>query len=416
MSRIVIEGGERLRGELTIQGSKNATLPMLAAALLVRGEVVLSNCPDITDVRETVCLLRHLGCQVEQKQDEIRVDSTQLRSDEVKDRVTVNSRISTMLLGALTGRQKHAVVCYPGGCTIGRRPIDYHLAAFRKMGIVVLETPEWIQCEAGTLSNTVIKFPSVSVGATESVILASVLSEATIRIQNAAREPEICYLCDFLRKCGACIHGDGSPNITIVGVKTLHPCRYEIPSDRIVCGTYLLAGAVTGGNVYLHCTNAFEVQALRTLLTDCGCKINGSSDGIRLEAPSRLSAIPYTQTEAYPGFPTDMQSQLSAVLCLANGTSMVRETIFEQRFQVVPELRKMGASIEISKDVLIIEGRARLTGASLSAKELRGSAALVLAGLAAKGVTELNTDRFLNRGYRGIVSDLRQLGAKIRME
>lgn len=414
MSRIIIEGGRPICGELAIQGSKNAVLPILAACVLVSGESVLYGCPDITDVQETLHLMHLLGCKIEQKADIIRVDAEEIRSDEVTDQAAANSRTSMMLLGALIGRKKHAVVSYPGGCCIGGRPIDLHLSALRRMGVIITETPETICCEAGKLLSTSIHFPTVSVGATESVILAAVLSEGTVCIQNAACEPEVCSMCEFLRKCGAKIFGDGSRNITIKGVKRLSPCAYKIPADRIVCGTYLFAAAATGGNLVLHGVRQQEIQAVLEVLNESGCRLQCEEKRIQICAPGHLQAVPYTKTEAFPGFPTDMQSQLCAIMCTANGISMVRETIFEGRFQVIPELRKMGASIETTDDVLLIEGKARLSGQNVEAKELRGSAALVIAGLAAEGITQIDTDRYLRRGYKDIVGDLKQLGAAIR--
>lgn len=414
MSRISVEGGKQLRGELVIQGSKNATLPILAATILVSGESVLTNCPDITDVQETLYLIEKLGCKVEKERDVVRIDATELGSDEVTDTATAHSRTSIMLLAALVGRKKHAVAAYPGGCTIGCRPIDLHLSALRQMGVMVLETPELIQCDVRQLSGTLIRFPVISVGATESVILASVLSEGTVRIQNAACEPEICHMCEFLRGCGACIYGDGSRSITIRGVEKLNPCEYRIPADRIVCGTYLFAVAATRGELILHKVLPYEVGAVLEVLKECGCRIECGKEWICLQAPPRVRAIPYTQTEAFPGFPTDMQSQLCALLCCADGPSMIRETIFEGRFQIVSELRKMGAYIEVSDDVILIEGVNKLSGSSVEAKELRGSAALLIAGLTADGVTIVDTDRYLKRGYQDIVSDLKQLGATVQ--
>lgn len=411
MSRIMIEGGRPLCGELTIQGSKNAALPILAATVLVEGESVLIGCPEITDVQETIHLMQQLGCRTEKQENVIRIDASEICSYEVTDKAACNSRTSMMLLGALIGRKRRAMVCYPGGCTIGCRPIDLHLAALRQMGVMISEASECIYCEVNEIQSTVISFPIVSVGATESVILASVLSEGTVRIKNAACEPEICHMCDFLRSCGACIYGDGTRNIIIKGVKTLIPCKYTIPSDRIACGTYLLAAAVTAGDVVLHNAKQEELQAVISVLSECGCEIQCYDGSIRLIAPQHVAAIPYIQTETYPGFPTDLQSLLTAVLCTANGISMVRETIFEGRFQVIPELRKMGASVEISGDVLMIEGKSRLSGKDVTAMELRGSAALIIAGLAADGVTSVDTDRYLKRGYQDIVKDFQQLGA-----
>ncbi len=414
MSRIMIEGGRQICGELTIQGSKNATLPVLAATILVAGESVLFGCPDITDVQETLYLMQQLGCRVQKDANAIRIDASTLCSEEVTDKAAANSRTAMMLLGALIGRRKKATVCYPGGCSIGCRPIDLHLAALRHMGVMILETAECIQCETQKIQSTVIRFPTVSVGATESVILAATVSEGTVRIQNAACEPEICHMCDFLRKCGARIYGDGSRSITVKGVKQLYPCEYRIPADRIVCGTYLFAAAATAGDVTLFGPDQNELQAVISVLENVGCRIQCEGGRIRLKAPKRLNAIPYTQTEAFPGFPTDMQSQLCAILCIADGVCMVRETIFEGRFLVVPELRKMGAAIEVTEDVLLIDGKERLQGCQVMAKELRGSAALVIAGLAAEGITVLDTDRYLKRGYEDIVADLQQLGGLIQ--
>lgn len=414
MSRIMIEGGRQICGELTIQGSKNATLPILAATILVAGESVLFGCPDITDVQETVYLMQQLGCKIQNDAGVIRIDASMICSEEVTDKTAANSRTAMMLLGALIGRRKKATVCYPGGCSIGCRPIDLHLSALRHMGVMILETAECIQCETQNIQSTVIRFPMVSVGATESVILAATLSEGTVRIQNAACEPEICHMCDFLRKCGARIYGDGSRNITVKGVKQLYPCEYRIPADRIVCGTYLFAAAATAGDVTLLGPDQNELRAVISVLENGGCTIQCEDGRIRLKAPKRLNAIPYTQTEAFPGFPTDMQSQLCAILCIADGVCMVRETIFEGRFLVVPELRKMGAAIEVTDDVLLIDGKECLHGCRVMAKELRGSAALVIAGLAAEGITVLDTDRYLKRGYEDIVADLQQLGGLIQ--
>lgn len=415
MSRIRVEGKKPIRGELAIQGSKNAALPILAATILVSGESVLVDCPDITDVQETIYLLKKLGCKVEKERDALRINAMQIDSDEVTDKTAANSRISVMLLAALIGRKKRAVAAYPGGCTIGCRPIDLHLQALRQMGVMILETPELIQCEASHLSGTVIRFPMISVGATESVILASVLSEGTVRIQNAACEPEVCHMCEFLRRCGACIYGDGSRDITVKGVKKLVPCEFRIPADRIVCGTYLFAAAATGGEVILRKAVPDEMKPVLTILAACGCQIQCGNGLIFLKAAPRVKAVPYTQTDAFPGFPTDMQSQLTALLCIADGVGMVRETIFEGRFQVVPELRKMGACIEVSDDVLLIEGVRKLHGNPVEAKELRGSAALLIAGMAAEGVTTLDNDKYLKRGYQDIVGDLARLGAVIEV-
>lgn len=414
MSRIVIEGGRPLCGGHKVQGSKNAVLPILAASVLVSGESVLLGCPDITDVHETIQLMERIGCRINGGCRELRIDASDLVSVEVTDKAAANSRASVMLMGALIGRKKKAVVSYPGGCTIGCRPINMHLSALRQMGVLIQETSDRIICETKSIISAVIVFPTVSVGATESVILAAVLSEGIVRIRNAACEPEIKYMCDYLRRCGAQIYGDGTREITVKGVSKLYPCEYGIPFDRIVCGTYLFAAAATGGRIVLHNANCGEMQAVLETLRESGCRIRCYDDAISLEAPVRLCAVPYTQTEAYPGFPTDMQSQLSALLCTASGTSMVRETIFEGRFHVIPELRKMGAAIEVSDDVLLIEGKKKLFGKTVAAKELRGSAALVIAGLAAEGVTYIDNDRYLKRGYQDIVSDLQQLGAAIQ--
>ena len=415
MSRIRVEGGKKLCGELVIQGSKNAALPILAATILVSGESVLMDCPDITDVQETLCLLEQLGCTVRRDRDVLRIDASVISSDEVTDKIAANSRISVMLLAALVGRKKRALAAYPGGCTIGCRPIDLHLNALRQMGVMILETPELIQCEVINLTDTLIRFPMISVGATESVILAAVLSEGTVRIQNAACEPEVCHMCEFLRHCGACIYGDGSRNITIKGVKKLVPSEYRIPPDRIVCGTYLFAVAGTGGSIVLRKIVADEMKPVLDVLNKCGCCMQYGNDYILLESAARLKSVPYTQTDAFPGFPTDMQSQLCALMCIADGPSMIRETIFEGRFHVVPELRKMGASIEVSDDVLLIEGTGKLSGRQVQAKELRGSAALIIAGLAAQGTTVIDTDRYLKRGYQSIIQDLQQIGAALQL-
>lgn len=416
MNRIKVTGGIPLHGEVELQGSKNATLPVLAATVLVPGQTVLYHCPNISDVMDTISILENLGCVVNRNGDSIWIDSSWIHSSEVVEDIAANMRSSMMLLGALLGRMGKASVRYPGGCVIGKRPVDLHLKALRSMGAVINEDSQLLSCQAEHLHGAVISFPTVSVGATENVILASVLADGITVIKNAACEPEICTLCQYLNLCGAKIKGAGSKTLHITGVKELYPCTFRIPADRIVAGTYLIAAAVSRGKISVNGLFPEEIASVLQTLRDCGCHIETGEKTIRLRAPERLRSIPYLETDSYPGFPTDLQSQMTALLCVADGTGMIRETIFEKRFWVVPELKRMGARIEISGDMLLIEGVKKLSGCSVVAEELRGSAALLIAGLAAEGITILEQTRFLKRGYQDLPGTFKMLGADIMTE
>ncbi len=413
MSYIKINGGRRLYGELTIQGSKNASLPILAGVLLCRGTTILHNCPKISDVKDTLLILRHLGCIIKEEKDALLIDSSQLLTHEVQDEEAGEMRSSVMFLGALIGRCRKAVVCHPGGCTIGNRPIDMHMAALQQLGVEIEEQNNMFYCNAERLTGANITFQKISVGATENSVLASVLAEGTTVLKNAATEPEIVALCKFLRKCGAKISGEGTRILQITGVEKLSPCEFTIPTDRIVAGTYLMAAAAVGGCIRLNSVNPDEMYEVLEVLKNSGCRIETEPKTILMKAPTRLKPVLYLETAAYPGFPTDMQSQLAVAMTVAEGISVIRETIFERRFRIISELTRMGASIEVSDDMMIIEGRSGLLGTTVTANELRGAAALLIAGMLAEGTTIVNQTQYLFRGYQDMIGDMNCLGADL---
>ena len=412
MGAIEIYGGNCLNGEVKIQGSKNAVLPILAAALLINGTCVIENTPIISDVHHMLRLLESLCCVIERKNHTLIINSQNLsRCDMPSDSVGV-MRSSIMLLGALLARVGSVGMQYPGGCVIGERPIDLHLEALRKMGVVIEEREDGFIADTKGLVGAVHKLPRVSVGATENIILAAVLAKGDTIIDNAAREPEICALCDFLSKAGAEIEGAGTDRILIHGVEKLHEVSYRVPADRIVAGTYICACLCSGGEIFLHEAPFSQMEAVINAASHMGADIVRSNEGIKITCLNRRKALPELCTEIYPGFPTDLQSAFLTAMTLAEGKSTIKEEIFEDRFHVVPQLRKMGAKISCDGHIAIIEGCEKLNGAVLNADELRGGAALVLAGSAANGKTIVNNRHFIERGYEDICGDLRALGVR----
>lgn len=410
MDAIQIYGGNPLKGEVKIQGSKNAVLPVLAAALLINGTCKIENCPIISDVHHMLRLLESLCCDVSRNGHTLIIHSENLSEcDMPSDSVGV-MRSSIMLLGALLSRVGSVSMQYPGGCVIGQRPIDLHLKALRKMGVVIDEREDGFVAQTNGLTGAYHSLPFVSVGATENIILAAVLAKGDTVIDNAAREPEISALCEFLNKAGAKIEGAGSRRILIHGVEKLHEVSYRVPADRIVAGTYLSACLCSGGEVFLNEAPCMQMEAVIDAAAHMGAEIVRSEDGIRVKCLERRKALALLCTESYPGFPTDLQSAFLTATTLADGTSVIKEEIFENRFRIIPELQKMGARITCDGHTAVIEGCDRLKGANLYANELRGGAALVLAGSAADGKTIVFNRHFIERGYEDICSDLRALG------
>lgn len=414
MDSIHICGGYPLHGSVRIQGSKNAVLPVLAATLLVEGKVTLCNCPRIADVLCMVELLRSVGCHVEQEGGRITVDAGIVAGSSLPQQYVTQMRSSAVMMGAILGRKGRVSISYPGGCVIGKRPIDIHLQAFSRLGVLFEEAGNSLTAWAEKLWGNEITLAFPSVGATENSILAAVLAEGETVIHNAAREPEIGALCEFLVCAGAQIHREeAGRRIRIQGVRRLHSCRYCIPCDRIVAGTYLFGCMAAGGEISLTEADAGQLEAVLSVIRQMGGVLDCGKREIRLRAPERPLPVPYLKTEVYPGYPTDLQSQLLAALALADGESVVEETIFENRFRAVAGLRQMGACMGIDVSCVRIRGVKELHGARVAAEELRGGAALCMAALAAKGDTYITGRHFIDRGYETLEQDIRSLGGRI---
>lgn len=414
MDSIRIRGGVALQGNVRIQGSKNAALPILAATLLTGDSSLLKNCPRIADVYAMASLLKDLGCSVNWQGNGIEVDSSRVRREEMQSEAVRGMRSSLCLLGALLGRCSEVVMEYPGGCCIGARPIDLHLYALSRMGVEFLETDGKLHATADRFHGAEIVLPKPSVGATENVILAAVCAEGDTVLEGAAREPEIEALCDYLGACGAWIEGAGSGRIVIRGGRKLYGTEFSIPADRIVAGTYLLACMGTGGNIFLENASGSELEAVLQVAEQMGGHICSTNQGIYVQGPIRPKAVSHIETAPYPGFPTDLQSMALAVETVGEGETVIEETIFENRFRVVEELRQMGACIEqMDERSVLVKGVPSLTGTEVTAKELRGGAALVIAALMARGKTTVSGCSYIYRGYENICRDFRELGARI---
>ncbi|MDO4618238.1 MAG: UDP-N-acetylglucosamine 1-carboxyvinyltransferase [Clostridia bacterium] len=413
MSSLIIEGGRRLEGEFPVQGAKNAVLPVLAGTILASGKSVVFNCPDLSDVKNTVEVLENLGCRVKCSSGTIEVDPSDIKSFTIPDNLMRKMRSSIIFLGAIIARHKKASVSMPGGCEIGLRPIDLHLKALRSLGIKITESHGYINCSADKIVGAKIHLDFPSVGATENIMLASCMAEGETIIENAAREPEIVDLQNFLNRMGAKIEGAGEGIIKIEGVKKLYGVEHTIMPDRIVAGTYLLSAAMTSGQVVLTSASPSHMGAILNTLTDMGAKIYNEKSRIAIKMSKRPNAIPLVKTMPYPGFPTDIQSPFMALSAIADGTSMFVENIFENRYQHVDELLRMGADIRLDGRCAVVVGVKKLTGAKVVAKELRGGAALVLAALSAEGETIIEDIKYIDRGYEHIEKHLSLLGADI---
>ena len=414
MDAIHISGGHRLEGEIPIHGAKNSALPLLAATLLAADVSELTNCPRLSDVTASLAILRHLGCVVTQEGNRVTVDATHLRCGQVPDELMRAMRSSIVFLGAIVARCGEAVLTYPGGCELGPRPIDLHLSALRRLGVTVEEEHGRIRCCATRLRGAEITLPFPSVGATENILLAACTAEGTTVLRHAAREPEIGDLCGFLNACGARISGGDSGTIVVEGVPRLHGARHRVMADRIEAATSLAAAAVTGGDVTLRDCPALPVSPIFPHLEQAGCRLTVGKDTLHITAPARLNGLGTIRTLPYPGFPTDAAAPLLAAACLAQGTTVCVETIFENRYRYVDELTRMGARIRVDGRVAVVEGVETLHSADVACTDLRGGAALLVAALAAAGETRIVELHHLDRGYEDPVSGLRQIGAVIR--
>lgn len=413
MTSYKISGGKRLEGKLRVEGSKNAVLPILAATVLNEGESIIENVPVLRDVETMIEILRDLGCRVEFRDNRVWVNASNLSSNQIPEHLVKKMRSSIILLGALLGRTGGVISSYPGGCAIGVRPIDLHLKGLKALGAKI-ELQGRIVCRGKKLRGTVIQLDYPSVGATENIMLAAVRAKGTTIIRNAAKEPEIVDLQDFLNSMGAKISGAGSHVIRIEGVERFHHTRYRVIPDRIAAGTYMAAAAITGGKLVLEDVVVEHLHPVIDKFRESGCTVEEGTDTLKLYAPERLNAVDSVKTLPYPGFPTDMQPQLMAVMSIAKGTSIFVENIFENRYRHVDELVKMGADIKVDGRIAVVRGVPKLTGAPVIASDLRGGAALVIAGLAAEGVTVVDGVEHIDRGYEDLGERLRTLGADIQ--
>lgn len=413
MSKLVIDGGRRLEGEIIIQGAKNSVLPILAATVLNSGKNIVHNCPKLRDVDMTVKVLEGLGCSVEFDGNTVIVDSSCLSDCRIDESLMRQMRSSIIFLGAIIARMGEAVVSMPGGCEIGARPIDLHLKALRRLGVHITEKHGYLHCKADSMNGARIHLDFPSVGATENIMLAAALANGTTIITNAAREPEIVDLQEFLNRMGAKISGAGGSVIRIDGVKELYPVEHRIIPDRIAAATYLAAGAATAGCITVKNVCSSHMSAMLHILTEMGNRIIDESDRITIIAPKRLNCVSNVRTMPYPGFPTDIQSPFMTLACIANGTSVITETIFENRFRNAEELRRMGANINTDGRTAVIIGVDRLNGANVVAGELRGGASLIVAGLCANGTTTVDKCEFIDRGYEEVEKKLTDCGAVI---
>lgn len=414
MDSIHIQGGVALQGKVRIQGSKNAALPVLAATLLTNETSYIRNCPRIADVYKMVSLLKSLGCSVKWEAGGICIQAGSVICGEMPVEAITGMRSSLCLLGALLGRCGEVIMEHPGGCVIGERPIDLHVAALEQMGVRFREDNGRMIARTNGLHGAEITLPFASVGATENIILAAVMAEGDTIIHGAAREPEIAALCHYLECCGARLEGIGSSEIKIHGGRPLYGADYRVPADRIVAGTYLFGCVGTGGNVLLEQAPYHDMKAVIHVAEQMGAQCTIAREGLYVQAPECPENLAFLKTAVYPGFPTDLQSMALVVQTVSPGICMIEETIFENRFRVALPLKKMGADIEmIGNDKVMIKGVEHLMGAEVEAKELRGGAALVLAGMMAEGETIITGCQYIYRGYENICRDLRELGARI---
>ncbi|MBR5826320.1 MAG: UDP-N-acetylglucosamine 1-carboxyvinyltransferase [Clostridia bacterium] len=414
MQSIIIEGGRQLCGEIDVQGSKNSALPILAATVLIDGISVIRNCPLLSDVDAAVSILRYLGCRVVRSNHTVTVDSRGVSGYRIPEFLMREMRSSIVFLGSVLGRTGKAMLTSPGGCEIGLRPIDLHLTSLRKLGAEIEEVSGEIVCSMPRRNtDRVISLSFPSVGATENIILASALSSGRTVIHNGAREPEISDLARFLCSAGCNIEVGNDGDIIIDGASSLHGCEHSVIPDRIVALTYLCAGAAAGGELTLNNVDVRHFSSVLPILEGSGCTVKGDSKRVTLEMKKRPRAMRDIRTMPYPGFPTDAQAPFMAVASVARGTSVIVENIFESRFKHVSELARFGAKIKIEGKIAIIDGVSSLHGAKAVCPDLRGGAALVIAGLAAHGRTVITGLGHIDRGYEKIEENLRLTGADI---
>lgn len=413
MKKIVICGGKILNGQVSVHGAKNSLLPILAAVILAKDECVINNCPPLTDVLLMLELLRDIGCKVDYSKNKVHIKTKNISNFVMNDGLMHRLRSSIFILGPLLARLKRAELGYPGGCDIGIRPIDLHLLGLRKLGATVLENDGHITCTADKLTGAEVYLDYPSVGATENIMMAASLADGATVIVNAAKEPEIVDLQNFINKMGGRISGAGSDRIVIHGVKELNGCEYTPISDRIVAGTYMISVASCGGEAYIKNAQKEHLQYLVEKLRDGGCSIETDAEGIFIRSNERFRSSHMIETMPYPGFPTDLQSPMMALQSVAKGTCLLIENVFENRFRLAGELKKMGADITVKDRMAVIRGVDKLSGTTVYTHDLRGGAALIIAGLCARGITVIKDSGLIDRGYFDFEKQLKSLGGEI---
>lgn len=415
MSKLVITGGRSLEGKIRIPGAKNTVLPILAATIISGKKSIIKDCPKIKDVYLTLEILEDLGCTVLWEGDNLLIDSKDISNTKIKEELMDKMRSSIILTGAILARTGEAKTTYPGGCELGLRPIDLHIKAFRQMGIEICEKHGYLNFDGRKLKPSEIHLDFPSVGATENIMLAASKIKGRTKIVNAAKEPEIEDLQNFLIKMGVEVYGAGTSVIEINGTDTFYDVTHTVIPDRIVASTYMMAGAITRGDILLTNVKYNHISSVASVLLSTGADIRKDGDNaIRLKSNGKLKSVNLVRTTPYPGFPTDAQSILMSLLSVCAGTSMIVENIFDGRFKHVEELKKMGADITVDGRCAVIKGVPTLYGARVNSPDLRSGAGLVIAGLFAEGVTEISNIHYIERGYEDISGDLIKLGADIR--
>ena len=412
MDKLIINGGRKLTGDVSVSGSKNAALPIFVATILAPGKFEISNVPFLRDINTTIKVLESLGARIEGNGNVVKIDTTDLNNVEATYELVKTMRASVLVLGPLLARHGRARVSLPGGCAIGARPIDQHLKGLKALGADIRLEHGYVEATAKKLKGARINFDMPTVGGTEHLMMTAALAKGVTLLENAAREPEIVDLANMLNRMGARIEGAGTDTIRIDGVTELSPVDYRVMPDRIEAGTFMVAAAITGGDVRISNMQLEHLDALVFKLQDAGVEIINKDGVVRVKGPKKLRSI-NIKTRPYPGFPTDMQAQFMALMCIADGASVIAENIFENRFMHVSELIRFGADITIDGKSAIVKGTKKLSGAPVMATDLRASASLILAGLAAEGQTEITRIYHLDRGYEAIEKKLAGLGADI---
>ncbi len=412
MDKLVITGGKKLKGDVTVSGSKNASLPIFVATILAPGINQISNVPFLRDINTTIKVLESLGAHVEGNGNIVRIDTTNIASHEATYDLVKTMRASVLVLGPLLARFGKARVSLPGGCAIGARPINLHLKGLQALGAEIVLEHGYVEARCKRLKGARINFDVSTVGGTEHLMMAAATAKGETVLENSAREPEIVDLARYLNRMGAKIEGAGTDTIYIQGVSELSAANYEVMPDRIEAGTFMIAAAMTGGDIKIHRMKLEHLDALAFKMQDAGVEITSRDGVVRVKGPKRIASV-NIKTRPYPGFPTDMQAQFMAMMCVADGASVISENIFENRFMHVSELQRFGADITIEGSTSTVKGVKKLSGAPVMATDLRASASLILAGLTAEGTTEVTRIYHLDRGYEAIEKKLAGLGADI---